>query len=172
MMWLQRPPWAKWIAVTMVTAVAFWLEIRPDPLVEHPFAVTAIATGDAIGDHNTEPRRVPAGMFEAPEEDVHALVDIPSGAPVLATQTGPPRLVMPEGWWVVAVDVPAGADVGDPVRVVLLDQGLTVDGVVSAVGSSDAFATSSGGVAVAPQAASDVAAAAAAGRLAVLVSTG
>lgn len=172
MIWLQRPPWAKWIAVAMVTAIAFWLEIRPDPLTEHPFAVTAIATGEAIGDHNTEKRAVPAGMFEAPGDEAHALVDIPPGAPVLASQTGPDRLVMPPGWWVVALDVPLDADVGDPVRVVLFDDGRTVEGVISAVGSSDGFTATTGGVAVAPEAASDVAVAAATGRIAVLVSTG
>lgn len=172
MIWLQRPPWAKWIAVAMVTAIAFWLEIRPDPMTEHPFAITEIATGQAIGSHNTEQRVVPAGMFEAPEDDARALVDIPPGAPVLASQTGPNRLVMPQGWWIVAMDVPMGANVGDPVRVVLFDDGRTVEGVVSAVGSSDGFTASTGGVAVAPEAAPDVAVAAATGRVAVLASTG
>lgn len=155
----------------MVTAIAFWLEIRPDPMTEHPFAVTEIATGEAIGDHNTEQRAVPVGMFEAPEDDAHALVDIPAGAPVLASQTGPSRLVMPYGWWIVSLDVPLDADVGDPVRVVLFDDGRTVEGVVSSVGFSDGFTTSTGGVALAPDVASDVAVAAAAGRVAVLVST-
>jgi hypothetical protein len=156
----------------MVTAIAFWLEIRPDPTIDHPFAVTDIAAGEAIGDHNTELRRVPAGLFDAPEEDAHALVDLPAGTPVLASQTGPRRLVMPEGWWVVALDVPLNADIGEPVRVILFDENRTVDGFVSAIGSSDGFTSTRGGVAVAPEAASDVAVAAAAGRLAVLLSTG
>lgn len=156
----------------MVTTIAFWLEIRPDPMTEHPFAVTHIAVGEAIGDHNTELRPVPAGLFEAPEDAAHALVDIPAGTPVLPAQTGPNQLVMPQGWWIVAVDVPLESEVGDPVRVILLDEGRSVEGVVSAVGSSDGFTTSTGGVAVAPDAAPDVAAAAANGRVAVLVSAG
>lgn len=172
MIWLQQPPWAKWLAVGLVTAIAFWLEVRPDPMTEHPFAVTNIAVGETIGEHNTEMRRVPADLFELPALDSYALVDIPAGAPVLADQTGPGRLVMPRGWWVVTIDVPAQASVGDPVRVVLLDEGRSVDGVVSAIGSSDGFTTSTGGVAIPPEAAPEVAMAAVEGRVAILVSTG
>ena len=172
MIWLQRPPWAKWIAVSIVTVVAFWLEVRPDPMTEHPFAVRAIAAGEAIDDGNTEMRAVPAGLFTAPEDDTRALVDIPAGAPVLAEQTGPSRLIMPRGWWIVALDVPPEARVGDPVRLILFDEGRSVDGVISAVGSSDGFTASTGGVAVAPEVASEVAVAASNGRVAVLVSTG
>lgn len=172
MIWLQRPPWAKWVAVSIVTVIAFWLEVRPDPTAEHPFALTDISVGEAIDNGNTEMRTVPAGLFEVPGEDAHALVDIPAGAPVLAEQTGPSRLVMPQGWWIVGVDVPPEARIGDPVRLILFDDGRSIEGVVSAVGSSDGFTPSTGGVAVASQVASEVAMAAASGRVAVLVSTG
>lgn len=172
MIWLQRPPWAKWIAVALVTAIALWLEIRPDPTTEHPFAVVDIAIGEVIGDHNTEMRTLPAGLFEAPEADAHALVEIPAGTPVLAAQTGPNQLVMPRGWWVVALNVPVEAEIGDQVRVILVDEGRAVEGVVSAVGSPEGFDVSTGGVAIPPEQASDVAVAAANGRVAVLVSTG
>ena len=172
MIWLQRPPWAKWIAVSIVTVVAFWLEVRPDPMTEHPFAVTDISAGETIDHANTEMRMVPAGLFEVPGEDAHALVDIPAGAPVLAEQTGPSRLVMPQDWWIVAIDVPLEANIGDPVKLILFDNGRSIEGVVSAVGSSDGFTPSTGGVAVAPEVASEVAMAVASGRVAVLVSTG
>lgn len=172
MIWLQSPPWAKWFAVAMVTAVAFWLEVRPEPTIEHPFASREITVGELIGSDNTEMRDVPRGLFDRPEVDSHALVPIPEGSPVLESQTGESRLIVPDGWLVVALDVPLGAKAGDPVKVVLLDEEATVDGVVNSVGDPSGFAATTGGIAVAPAYAPKVAVAAASGRVAVLVATG
>lgn len=172
MFWLGRTPWAKWIAVGLLTAVALWLEVRPDSLVEHPFANVDIAVGETIGPHNTEMRPVPAGMLEPTEEGAVALHPIPAGTPVLAAHIGQAEAVVPTGWWIVSLDVPAGAAIGDQVRVVLLDESRAVPGVVSSVSSSDGFVGSSGGVAVEPGEATGVAVAAAEGRVVVLLSVG
>lgn len=81
-------------------------------------------------------------------------------------------MVMPSGWWIVAMDVPQQAAVGDQVKVVLLDGGELIDGVVTSSGFSDGLEFAMGGVAVAPESAPRVAAAAIDGRVSVLLAAG
>lgn len=172
MIWLQSPPWGKWIATGLVVCIALWFEVRPDPNVDHPFARTLIAAGDAITTLNTELRPVPVGLFEPLNESSSAIVDIAEGAPILASNTGAPDSLVPPGWWVVAAHLPKSAHVGDLVQLVLLDSGVVVAGVVADRSSDDPFDTSLGGIAVEPSRAAEVARASAEGRIAVLVATG
>lgn len=172
MLWLQRPPLVKWIAVGLISCVALWLEIRPDPMVDHPFATAEIAPGEAIGPQNTDLERVPSDLFDPPSSGQVALRRIPAGSPIMSSVVGEPQAVIPEGWWTVAMEVPPGAAVGDRVRVVVLDTVETVEGIVTSVTSDDPFASLRGGVAVEAARASEVAVAAANGRVSVLVSTG
>lgn len=155
----------------LIAGVALWVEFRPDPLVEHPFAVLPIAAGEPVNELNTQSKRVPAGMFE-PLAGTVALREIKEGAPVLASDVGEPSLLVPKGWWTVAVAVPAGANRGDMVRLVLLDTGTVVDGVVATAAATDAFSSTDGAVAVHPDHAGEAAAASINGRVAVLISTG
>lgn len=172
MLWLQRPPLVKWIAVGLISCMALWLEVRPDPVVDHPFAIAEIAPGEAVGPHNTETKRVPTGLFEQPSEGDVALRRIPKGSPIVSSVIGPAEAAIPEGRWIVAVEIPPGAGVGDRVRVILLDSGTAVDGIVTSVASDDPLTALQGGVAVEASRAPDVAVAAANGRVSVLVSTG
>ncbi len=172
MLWFQPPPWGRWAAALLIGAVALWAEFRPDPTVDHPFAVVPIAVGEPITEANTDLRRVPAGLLEPPPPGSVASRSIPPGAPVLASDVSEPGRVVPEGWWVVTVDLPLGVRTGDRVQVVLLDTGKVVPGVVASPVSEDPFAPTSGGVAVKPSVAAEVAMAAASARVAVLVSTG
>ena len=80
--------------------------------------------------------------------------------------------MIPVGWWVISADVPAIARAGGRVKIVLLDSGKVVEGVIAFSVPDDPFAEASGGIAVAPASASEVAVAAADSRIAVLVSTG
>ena len=171
MIWLQSIPWAKWLSVGVLVAFALWLEVRPAPVVDHPFASVEIAVGELIGPHNTQAKSVPVGLFEPPPDGSYATSPVPAGAPILVEQTGDERFVVPAGWWIVSVDIPVGSQVGDRVRLVMLDSGQAVDGIISSIGSSDGFSTSSGGIAVEPGMATEVAAEAANGRVAVLVAT-
>jgi hypothetical protein len=141
-------------------------------MVDHPFAVVEIAPGEAFGPHNTATKRVPAGLFEQPSEGDVALRRIPEGSPIVSSAFGTADAAIPEGHWVVGVEVPPGAGVGDRVRVVLLDSGAAVDGIVTSVASDDPLMALQGGVAVEAEQAPDVAVAAANGRVSVLVSTG
>ncbi len=171
MIWLDRPPWSKWVAVAAFSLFALWMEVKPEPVVDHPFATTDIEAGEQLGTHNTELRPLPKGLLEAPEAGAHALAAIPAGAPVLAAHTGDESSVMPRGWLIVSMDVPQGALTGDRVKIALLDDGDLIDGVISSTGDSDGLTSSLGGVAVPSDLAPRVALAAIAGRVSVLVAT-
>lgn len=172
MLWLQPMPWGRWALVILIAVVAVYVEFRPDPTIESPFATAMISPGDVIDETNTELRRVPAGLLDSGRRGDIATRSVLAGSPVMATDVGEQGRTVPPGWWVVGVTLPDGADVGDDVRLVLLDSGEEVAGVVAHPGSDDPFAAADGGVAVPPETSSDVAVAAANGRLTVLLSTG
>lgn len=172
MIWLQSPPWGRWLLAGLLVITALWMELRPDPLIDHPFAVMNISPGEEITTLNTDMRRVPSGLLDPPADGAVAKRPIAAGAPVLATDTGPRTSVVPSGWWVVSADVPRGAIVGDNVRIVILTSGEIVEGFVASAAEDDPFGSTSGGVAVQASVASQVAVAATNGQIAVLVSTG
>lgn len=172
MLWFEPVPWVRWLLVAMLAVLALFLELRPDPSVEMPFATVDITPGSTIDDTNSEMRAVPAGMFEGAARGDVARQSITAGAPVLAGDVSEESETIPPGWWVVAVTLPDGVRPGDDVRIVLLDSGVDVEGVVAHPGSDDPFAAADGGVAVPPASSADVALAAANGRVAVLISTG
>lgn len=172
MLWFRHTPWGRWAIVLLVAAVSLYVEFRPDPTVAQPFATTVILPGDTIDGTNTEMRDVPAGLLEPATRGDTATRTISPDAPVLATDTRSDTLSIPSGWWVVQVPLPAGTHTGDRVRMVLIESGADVDGVVAYPGSDDPFSTVEGGVAVPPERSSEVAIAAASERIAVLVSTG
>jgi hypothetical protein len=172
MLWLQPIPWGKWALAILIAAVAVYVEFRPDPTVDAPFATAPIAPGDVIDETNTELRGVPVDLLESGKRGDVATRSILPGSPVLATDVGEQGHTVPSGWWILGVTLPDGADVGEDVRLVLLDSGDEVPGVVAHPGSDDPFAAADGGVAVPSERSSDVAVAAADGRLAVLISSG
>jgi len=172
MLWLQTPPWGRWAAALALLAAAAWVELRPDTLVDHPFAAAPIAAGDEVNEANTEMRRVPAGLLDAVSLGATAIRSVEEGSPVLDEDVGSPGSRFPAGWWVVSAEIPPWALVGDRVRLVMLDSGAVAEGVVASRPSDDPLAPGEGGVAVSPESADEAAAAAAEGRLAVLVSTG
>ena len=172
MLWLQPPPFGRWVAAGLLVAVAIWLEFGPDPLVDHPFAIEAIAAGEELTSLNTETRRIPSGLLDQVHPDGVAAQAIEKGEPILVSDVGHGNSAIPAGWWVVSADVPAIARAGDQVKIVLLDTGKVVEGVIAFSVPDDPFAAASGGIAVAPSSASEVAIAAADSRIAGLVSTG
>lgn len=172
MLWFQPMPWGRWALAILIALVAAYIEFRPDSTIESPFATTTVSPGDIIDETNTELRRVPAGLLETARVGDVATRSILPGSPIMATDVGEHDRTVPPGWWVIGVTLPDGAEVGDDVRLVLLDSGSEVPGVVAHPGSDDPFAAADGGVAVPPGSSSEVAMAAANGRLAVLISTG
>ncbi|HEU4319346.1 MAG TPA: hypothetical protein VFS66_04630 [Acidimicrobiia bacterium] len=172
MLWFDPLPWGRWALVAMVAALALYLEFRPDPTVEVPFAVADILPGEVVDEASTEFRPVPVGLLDGAEAGDVTSTRVLAGEPVLASDVDTDSAVVPNGWWIVGVTLPDGAAVGDDVRLVLLATGEEVEGIIAHPGSDDPFAAADGGVAVPTDNAAAVALAAADGRLAVLVSTG
>ena len=172
MLWFQPMPWGRWALVVLVALIAIYIEFRPETTIEAPFATAPITLGDVLDETNTESRQVPVGLFDPAELGEVAKRAVPVGDPVLASDVSEHEAAIPAGWWVVGVTLPAGTDVGEEVRLVLLDSGDEVPGVVANPGSEDPFAPTDGGVAVPPDNSAQTAVAAAAGRVAVLVSSG
>jgi hypothetical protein len=169
--WLQTPPWARWIAATLIAAGSLWIEMRPDATVPHPFAADDIAPGTVVDESNTRMRPVPVGTFAPIELGVTARVAIPTGTPVLAGAIGDSDQVAPVGWWIIEIGLPRSAQSGDASRLVLLDSGDVVDGVVVTAASDDPLGSGLGMVAVEPAGAVDAARAAAEGRVAVMIAS-
>jgi hypothetical protein len=111
-------------------------------------------------------------LLDGAEPGSVARTQIDAGEPILTSDVGDSSSNVPSDWWVVGVTLPPGARIGDEVRLVTLDTGVEVEGVVAYPGADDPFDAADGGVAVPPEASADVAMAAASGRLAVLISTG
>jgi len=172
MLWFQPVPWARWLLALLIAGVALYVELRPDPSVDAPFATALISPGDPIDEVNTELRRVPSGLLDSAVLGAVATRTVLPGSPVMAGDVGEEGSTTPPGWWVVAVTLPEGTSIGDEVRLVLLDTGVEVPGVVAHPGSDDPFAAADGGVAVPPDMSAEVAVASAGGRIAVLISTG
>lgn len=172
MLWFEPFPYWRWAMAILIALGALYVEFRPDPTVEQPFAVVDIAPGDQIAASNTEMRRMPGGLMEGASMGDVATRPILPGDPVLRSDVAESGRAVPPGWWVVGVSLPEGALPGAAVRLVLLDSGLEVEGVVASQGSDDPFAAADGGVAVPAEHSAEVARAAANGRLTVLISTG
>ncbi|HEU4895531.1 MAG TPA: SAF domain-containing protein, partial [Acidimicrobiia bacterium] len=83
MLWFQPVPWVRWLLALLIAGIALYVELRPDPSVEAPFATASISPGDVIDETNTEMRRVPAGLLDTAEPGTVATRSIPPGAPVL-----------------------------------------------------------------------------------------
>ena len=172
MLWLESPPWGRWLAAALIAIGAIWAEFRPDSLIEHPFATERIERGDVIAEQNTEYRRVPTGLFEPVVLGLTALANVEEGEPLLASKVGDPDEVIPSGWWSIEIELPPSASRGDAARVLILSTGVMVDAVVVSAWTDDSFGTPLGALAVAPEHASEVAAASELGDVAVMVETG
>lgn len=169
MLWLSRPPWLRWLAVTGLVCLALWSELRPTPTVEHPFARVEIAPGDPLTPENVEQRRIPVGVLPPTEiEGGSARSGIGAGEPLTPSAIAM-GTVAPSGWYLVPAEVPRGGSIGQSVRLIALDTGLTTEGVVTAMSSDDPFEARTGSVAVPGEMAAEMARASLNGSLVVLV---
>lgn len=172
MIWLQTPPWGRWLLAIVIAAAAVWVEFRPDPSVDRLFATAEIAAGETLDPDNTQTRRIAAGVFEDGAVGSSAIHHIAAGEPVLESSVTDTGEEVPSDWWIVELALPANARRGQTARVVLLDSGSVIEAVIAAAPSDDPFGTGMGSVAVGPEEAAEVAAAAANGRVAVMIKGG
>ena len=170
--WLQSPPWARWIAALLIAAAAVWIEIRPAPTTLHAFAIEDIAAGTVVDHTNTETRPMPIGSLTPIELGQTALRPIHAGDPILATDIGDSQEQVPSNWWAIELSLPRSAQAGDSARLVLLDGSDVVDGVVVTPAGEDPLGSGLGTIAVPPDSAGEVARAVAEGRAAVMIASG
>ncbi len=172
MIWIQGPQWIRWTIAVTISIVALWTEFRGDGMVEHPFAVETIAVGDEIDDDSVEIRLVPSGLLPPVAPYGFANRTFLPNEPItpggIATEDTPSA----SGWWDLEIAVPRTARVGDPVQLILIDTGVAVAGTIRAVADEDPLGNGLGSVAIPPDQAVAVAAAASNGRVVVLVSSG
>jgi hypothetical protein len=169
--WLQTPPWGRWIAAGLIVVGSIWVELRPQPSADHPFASEEIAAGAEIGDWNTVMQRVPADLLEPVTPEGVARTDIAPGEPILTSSIGSRNEKVPEGWWSIEITLPVSARPGDQAQIVLLDSGSAVSAIVVAGAADDPLGSGLGTIAVPGEQAAEVAAAAVDGRVAVMIAT-
>ncbi len=156
--WLSRPPYVRWALAAVIVVIGLVTEFTPEPTTRHPFAAIELAVGEAIDDTVVIWRDVPPGLLDPVGLPTVASRPLQAGDPVLlgdasaANNSG-----IPEGWWGVEVDLPAGARSGMSVK--LVTAAAAVDGLVIPVTDGD-FGERTGLVAVPGDAAENVAAAA------------
>jgi hypothetical protein len=169
--WFRRPPYLRWAVAGLVIAAAFAVELRPRPRVQHPFAALGMPAGSVVLEERLEWRSIPAGLLPTPpiRDGMSLTIDIAAGEPLLPGHVAP-AAPPPIGWWGIPVALPDGVVAGDPVRLVVLDPPLTVEGRVLTVPEADPLGLEPPGVVVVPGDAADaVARAAAKQAVAVLV---
>ena len=173
MIWLQKPQWVRWGVAVLVALAALWSEFGVEAVVEHPFAVAPVRAGEELNDANVEFRTIPEGVLAPVLELGKAAHDYGAGDPLTpgGVSFGPTGGT--EGWWELEIDLPAGAGVGDSIRLLLLESGLLIEGVVAVVPSTDdPFGDATGSVAFPAEDAVPVAAAIATGRHVAMLESG
>lgn len=173
MLWLERPPWIRWIAAGALLAVAAWSELSPPPTTNAVFLATDVSAGTPLAPDLVERRRVPVGTVDTVEPEGLAAVDLSTGDPLLASMVT--RLSIPDGWMKIEAPVPAGSAPGTPAILVIHGDGtppLEVEAMVVESERDDPFVNASGVVAIPAEWMAAAAAAVAEGRTVIGVSGG
>lgn len=171
---MQRPPYWRWAAASLLILWALWAELAPSSTVRHPFLSSDLPAGAELTEAVISWREIAPDLLPVVAPAGRAGHDLWAGEPLLPsdlTSLSEP----PEGWLVLSVPLPTGALPGARVLLVVgspdPDQAAgQYDGVVvGVVESSDPFDPGGGTVAIPPEAAAEVAPAVLEGRVAVLV---
>lgn len=135
--WLVRPPYLRYAAAAVLILGALWLDVRPKPMVDHPYAAADLAAGAPIGPDEVEYRSTPAGVLPPVDPSGTAATDIPAGTPLVpGLLTVAPAI--PAGWFALEIPVPDLASPGNVVRIVI-DADTWTDGVVIALAGDADF---------------------------------
>ncbi len=169
MYWLAPPPTRRYVAAALLVLAAVTWDLVPEPTTEYPYAGSELVAGTPVDEADIRWRRVASRVLPVTVPHGVLRVDVAEGEPLLPSHLT--DVPVPEGWWVVEVEVPPGAVVGGPVRVAVTATGALeatlVEGVVVR-GSAGRLGGSPGAVAVPESASALVAAAARSNQLVVL----
>lgn len=173
MLWLERPPLLRWLAASLLVAVAAWSELAPPPTTESTFLAEDVAAGTPLEDHHIERRPVPVGVVSTVEPGGVAATDLRAGDPLVESMVT--EVAVPPGWVVIEAAVPSHAPPGAPATAIILGEGsapIEFSAVVVGEGTTDPFGDASGTLAVPRQWVGPAAAAAAENRLVIGVEAG
>lgn len=124
MYWFRRPPYLRWTAAALLIITAAWLDLRPEPVVLQPFAAVDLVAGTTLDETMVEWRSIPIGFLPRVHDPqgivLHSVV---AGEPLVPSVLSTQRIPVPEGWWTMEVQLPAGAVPGQNVRLILLPDG-------------------------------------------------
>ena len=165
---MTSPPWLRWFAAASIVLLAAYLDLRPPSGVEYPYAADTAAPGQTVP---VEWRIVPVGILPSPDVDLsgRAARHIAAGDPLVegSLRIGEPT---PAGWWATPAALPAGAEVGTQVLIVVHSPPMQALGIVVQAGTGGGFGGERDGlVAVSPESAAAVATALAGQQATVLI---
>ena len=177
MYWLSRPPYARYALAACILVFAMWLDLRPDQAVPHPFAADDIPAGESVSEDSIEWRAIPVGLLRPVSLEGVLVNAVQVGDPFRESDFVSGGGPVPEGWWIIELDLPADVVPGQTLQlVVLADQGLEapdpIPATVVAAGSRSGGLLGDGGpgrAAVPPDLAATAASAVADGRVSVLI---
>ncbi|MBI5157876.1 MAG: SAF domain-containing protein [Acidimicrobiia bacterium] len=120
----------RWAAAALLIIGAVVWDLRGSATEPHPFAARPIAAGTPLAAADVAWRRLPASTYAVPDlGGAVAAVDLAAGDPISSSVLAGP-VVVPDGWWAIALDVSAHAGTGDEVLLVVIDPPLTLPGIV------------------------------------------
>lgn len=149
MLWLERPPFLRWLAATLVAAVAVALELSPPPTEEAAFLAVDVPAGTALDETMVTYRRLPVGALATVAPTGFAAVDLAAGDPLIASVVT--DVSVPGQWVVLEAPLPAHARPGDRAIGVVVGPGappLEFPALVVAPAVADAFGAGLGTIAV------------------------
>ena len=118
-LWLTRPPYLRWSLVGLMVIVSLWVEIRPTSSARHPYVTRDVARGESV-EGALEWRTVAGGVLEPVLGTGFADRDLTTGHPLLPGDTTDAPILVPPGWWLLDVAVPAETTAGMSVQLVIL----------------------------------------------------
>jgi len=172
-LWLQNPPYLRWLAAVCLVLLAAWSEFTPPATESANYLAVDVAAGTALGPELIRERQIPVGTVETVDPGGVAVTDLSAGDPLVASMVT--DVAVPAGWMLIDAPVPAGTSPGTPARAVIRGDGsapLEVDALVVRAEADDPFETTSGVVAVPAEWMAVAATAAAEGRMVMGVAAG
>ena len=119
MLWFTRPPYLRWSLVGLLVVAALWVEIRPTSSVTHPYVTRDVPRGEPV-EGALEWRTVAGGVLEPVVGSGFADRDLLASQPLLPGDTTDAPILVPPGWWLLDVAVPAETTAGMSVQLVIL----------------------------------------------------
>ncbi|HZD04861.1 MAG TPA: hypothetical protein VE173_08080, partial [Longimicrobiales bacterium] len=110
MLWLERPPLARWVGAALLVAVAAWSELAPPPRLEARFLVEDVAAGTPLTSAMVETRLIGAPGVATVLPHGVAATDLEAGDPLTASMIT--DVAVPPGWLLVDADLPRPAHPG------------------------------------------------------------